>query len=278
MTSTNNLTRIPIYHSSLLLYREFVNRNSVKLLNGEKLYNLVTESEKYVLDTLLLIQDVIATLETLKMSYNFICNGYEPLENITLESYNFDVYHLDVFNIKMVTLQELVYKLTSLVYKLSDWIRAINKTENKSGAKFNYQFIKKHRQEVQVKLNNSCLFSLLFDDFNTHLKSIQLCRNRSIHDGKVSDYTYDSVAVGMLFGIEKGNMQFDDMGALRYVAKTMVDAHQKLKDDMKIHLDNAFELVRIAFCSLSVKYLSVLYETLDENDKDVLSQLKDTKY
>lgn len=208
------------------------------------------------------------------MAYDFICNGYEPLENISLKSYKFDVYHLDVFNNKMVTLKDLIYKLVSLIYGLPDWIGEINKANHKGGTKFNYEFIKAHKEEVSKKLNNGCLFSLLHSDLDTHLKQIIRARNKSMHDGQMNDYSYDDVAVGFLIGVDKGIMTIDDLNTLKYVAKAMTDGHQKLIEDLKIHRENAYELTRMALCSLSHKFVEVINDTLSDKDLEILKGIK----
>lgn len=264
----------PIYYYSLVLLRELIKLHSDKLKDGGSLYNVVSDSEKFVLDTLKILQNITDTLETIDMAYDFICNGYEPLENISLESYKFDVYHLDMFNSKMVTLKDLIYKLVSLVYRLSDWVREINRANHKDGAKFNFGFINAHKEEVRKKLNNDCLFSLLHSDLDTHLKQIIRDRNKSMHEGEMIDYSYDGIAVGILIGIEKGIMKFENLKSLQYVARAMADGHQKLMDDMKIHIENAYELTRVALCSLSDKFLKVINDTLPDKDLEFIRGIK----
>ena len=274
MRKKEKITNQPIYYSSLVLVREFIKHNSDALIDGGKLYNLVSDSERFVLDTLQILQNITDTLETIDMAYDFICNGYEPLDNISIESYKFDVYHLDMFNNKMVTIKDLIYKLVSFVYRLSNWIREINKANHKDGAKFNLSFVNSHTEELRKKLNNDCLFSLLHTDLDIHLKSIIRDRNKSLHDGEINDYSYDGVALGILKGVEKGNMEFDNLKTLQYVARAMDDGHQKLIDDMKIHKDNAYEFTRVALCSISREYLKIIVDTLSDKYPHALDAIR----
>lgn len=273
MQQKNQLVHIPIYHSSLLLIREFLIRHYDELEKGTNLYNLVSDSEKFVIDTLDIIQNIEATLETIEMAYGFICKQYDSLENIAMEFYKFDVYHSDMFYYKIATLHDLIYKLTSKVYNLTDWIRAINKKDNHTGAKFNFSFIKKHKEEVKNKINNLCLFYLLYEDMHTYLQPVVASRNRSSHDGKMNDNTYHGAIVAFLSGVEKGIMHIEDLKELKFAAGIMLDDHEKLKEHLKIHLDNAYDLTRMAFCSLSSKYLKVLGETLGDEYKEILSRV-----
>lgn len=274
MSRTKNIVNLPIYHYSLVLCSEFLVFYKSELENGQKLYNLVTDSEKFVLDTLDILQNITTTLENLDMAFGFICNRYDTMENGLLESYNYDLYHMDVFNNKMVTLKDLIYKLVSLVYRLPDWTREINKANHKDGAKFNFGFINAHTKEVRMKLNNDCLFSLLHSDLDIHLKQIIRDRNKSMHEGEMINYSYDGIAVGFLMGVEKGIMKFDDLKSLQYVARAMTDGHQKLIADMKIHIENAYELTRVALCSLSDKFVEVINDTLSKKDLEFLNGIK----
>lgn len=278
MNQPKRIASLPIYHYSLVLYREFIVRYKSELEKEQKLFNLVSDSEKFVLATLDILQNINTTLENLDMAYEFICNGYNALENISIESYNYDLYHLDVFNNKIATLQNLIYKLVSLVYKLPEWIRAINKPNNSTGVKFNFNFIRQHKEEVRNKLNNDCLFSLLLSDLNTHFKPIIYFRNKSSHDGEIDDYSYDGTAVGLLMGIEKGIMNFDNIKTLRYVAKAMVDGHQKLMADMKIHMENAYELSRRVLCALSDRYIKIICSSMYEKYPQALTRLTSKQY
>lgn len=274
MDKKNNIVNMPIFHYSLVLCREFIVRYKSELENGQTLYNLVSDSERFVLDTTKILQNITDTLDTIEMAYDFICNGRNPLENISLEFYKFDVYHLDMFNNKMVTLKDLIYKLVSLVYRLSDWVREINKANHRDGAKFNFGFINAHKEEVLKKLNNDCLFSLLQSDLDIHLKQIIRDRNKSMHEGEMNDYSYDGIAIGFLMGVEKGIMKFDDLKSLQYIARAMTDGHQKLIADMKIHIENAYELTRVALCSLSDKFVEVISDTLPKKDLEFLNGIE----
>lgn len=274
MDKKNNIVNMPIFHYSLGLCGEFIVRYKSELENGQTLYNLVSDSERFVLDTTKILQNITDTLDTIEMAYNFICNGHNPLENISLESYKFDVYHLDMFNNKMVTLKDLIYKLVSVVYGLSDWVREINKANHRDGTKFNFGFINAHKEEVRKKLNNDCLFSLVQSDLDVHLKQIIRDRNKSVHDGEMNDYSYDGKAIGFLMGVEKGIMKFDDLKSLQYVARAMTDGHQKLIADMKTHIENAYELTRVALCSLSDKFVKVISDTLPKKDLEFLNIIK----
>lgn len=274
MNRSKNIVNLPIYHYSLVLCSEFIVLYKSELENGQNLYNLVTDAEKFVLDTLDILQNITTTLEKLDMAFGFICNRYDTMGNGLLESYNYDLYHMDVFNNKMVTLNDLIYKLVSLVYGLSDWVREINKANHKNGAKFNFGFINAHREEVRKKLNNDCLFSLLQSDLDVHLKQIIRDRNKSVHDGEMNDYSYDGKAIGFLLGVEKGIMKFDDLKSLQYIARAMTDGHQKLISDMKIYIENAYELTRVALCSLSDKFVKVISDTLPKKDLEFLNGIE----